>query len=44
MLENLKENDLEVEEVLADGGYSSGGALQVLEDHNIEGCIHNFGQ
>jgi hypothetical protein len=29
---------------LADAGYSSGEALQALEDHNIIGYIPNFGQ
>ena len=43
-IENLAENNLTVEELLADGGYSSGEALQVLEDNNIEGYIPNFGQ
>jgi transposase len=41
---NLKENELTVEEVMADAGYSSGKALQALEDNNIEGYIPNFGQ
>ena len=44
MIENLKENNLTIEELLADGGYSSGEALQALEDNNIEGYIPNFGQ
>lgn len=43
-IENLQENNLELEEVLADGGYSSGESLQALEDSNIEGYIPNFGQ
>ena len=43
-IENLAENNLELEEVLADAGYSSGEALQALEDNNIEGYIPNFGQ
>jgi transposase len=43
-IENLKENNLTIEELLADGGYSSGEALQALEDNNIEGYIPNFGQ
>jgi transposase len=43
-VENLKQNYLTVEEVLADGAYSSGEALQTLEDHNITGYIPNFGQ
>src|SRR3982750_3487555 len=42
--DNLKESDLKVEEVLADAGYSSGEALQALEDQHIEAYIPNFGQ
>ena len=43
-IENLEENNLQIEEVLADGGYSSGESLQALEDNHIEGYIPNFGQ
>ena len=43
-IDNLRENNLVMEELLADGGYSSGEALQALEDNNIEGYIPNFGQ
>ena len=43
-VENLQENNLEIEEVLADGAYSSGEALQALENNNIRGYIPNFGQ
>jgi transposase len=43
-IENLQENGLQIEEVLADTGYSSGEALQALEDNNIAGYIPNFGQ
>ena len=43
-ISNLQENGLQLEEVLADTGFSSGEALQALEDHNIEGYIPNFGQ
>jgi len=43
-IENLQENNLQIEEVLADGGYSSGESLQALEDNRIEGYIPNFGQ
>ena len=43
-INNLKQNDLIIEEVLCDAGYSSGEALKALEDHNIEGYIPNFGQ
>jgi transposase len=43
-IENLQESHLQIEEVLADAGYSSGEALQALEDNNIEGYIPNFGQ
>lgn len=33
--ENLKDNDIELEELLADGGYSSGEALAYLHEKNI---------
>ncbi len=43
-IENLAQNELKVEEVLADAGYSSGEALKALEDNHINGYIPNFGQ
>jgi len=43
-IDNLQAEGLQVEEVLADAGYSSGEALQSLEDNNIRGYIPNFGQ
>jgi transposase len=42
--ENLKENNIELGEVLADAGYSSGDALKYLDDNNINAWIPNFGQ
>ncbi len=42
--ENLKPHGIEVEEILADTGYSSGTALAYLEEQNITGYIPNFGQ
>ena len=42
--ENLEENDIELEEVLADGGYSSGEALNYLHQNKINAYIPNFGQ
>jgi len=42
--ENLEENNLIIEEVLADTGYSSGTALKCLKENNITGYIPNFGQ
>ena len=42
--ENLKQNGLQMDEVLADSGYSSGKALEYLEQQNIKGYIPNFGQ
>jgi transposase len=42
--ENLNENGIELEELLADGGYSSGEALAYLHDKNINAYIPNFGQ
>lgn len=43
-IDNLYKEGLIVEEVLADTGYSSGEALQSLDDNNIIGYIPNFGQ
>jgi len=43
-IDNLSEHNLQIEEVYADAGYSSGEALQSLEDNNITGYIPNFGQ
>ena len=42
--ENLNENQIELEELLADGGYSSGEALAYLDRKNINAYIPNFGQ
>jgi transposase len=44
LTENLNDNGLIVEQVLADTGYSSGAALKALEQNNITGYIPNFGQ
>src|SRR5690606_15769339 len=41
---NLAQNDIQINEVLADAGYSSGESLQYCEDHNIDAYIPNFGQ
>ena len=41
--ENLEENGLKLEEVIADAGYSSGSALANLKSNNIIGYIPNFG-
>lgn len=43
-IDNLEQQGLQIEEIYADAGYSSGEALQSLEDHNITGYIPNFGQ
>lgn len=42
--ENLKANNLQLEEVLADSGYSSGSALRYLKENSLIGYIPNFGQ
>jgi transposase len=42
--DNLSEDGLQIEEVLADGNYSSSEALRMLEEENIIGYIPNFGQ
>lgn len=41
---NLSEHDIELGEVLADGGYSSGEALAYLDAKGINAWIPNFGQ
>jgi transposase len=43
-ISNLKQEGLQIEEVFADAGYSSGEALKALEENNITGYIPNFGQ
>ncbi len=43
-IENLNDNDLELAELIADAGYSSGEALQYLQEKNIDAWIPNFGQ
>jgi transposase len=43
VVENMNENDLQVKEILADTGYSSGEAIRALIGHDIEGYIPNPG-
>jgi len=43
-IENLRENELKLDELLADTGYSSGSALEYLERQGINAWIPNFGQ
>ena len=43
-IDNLKREGLQVEEVYADAGYSSGEALRALEQNHITGYIPSFGQ
>jgi transposase len=42
-IDNLSKDGLQIEEVLADGNYSSSEALRMLEEENIVGYIPNFG-
>ncbi|MCD8529143.1 MAG: transposase, partial [Chitinophagales bacterium] len=42
--QNLEEQNLELKQIIADAGYSSGEALQYLEKQGIDGWIPNFGQ
>lgn len=42
--ENLSLNEMELTQVVADAGYSSGEALQYLDNKNIDAWIPNFGQ
>ena len=44
MSDNLNDNNIVLNELLADTGYSSGEALQYLEEKQINGWIPNFGQ
>ncbi len=43
-IDNLNQERIQIEEVYADAGYSSGEALKALEENNITGYIPNFGQ
>lgn len=43
-IENLNQNEIQIGEVLADAGYSSGTSLQYCEDKNLNAWIPNFGQ
>jgi hypothetical protein len=43
-IDNLNQEGIQIEEVYADAGYSSGEALKALEENNITGYIPNFGQ
>lgn len=42
--ENFQSTGLQVEQIIADTGYSSGEALKALERHKITGYIPNFGK
>lgn len=41
---NLSQNDISIEQVTADAGYSSGEALAFCEQNKIDAYIPNFGQ
>ncbi len=43
-IKNLHQNDIKIEQALADAGYSSGESLQYCENNNIDAWIPNFGQ
>ncbi|MET3731987.1 transposase [Moheibacter stercoris] len=43
-IENLEQNDIQINQVVADAGYSSGESLQYCADKNIDAYIPNFGQ
>jgi hypothetical protein len=43
-IDNLKQHDLQVEEIACDTGYSSSKALKACVDSNITAYIPNFGQ
>jgi len=41
---NLEQNNIQIEQIAADAGYSSGEALAFCEQHQIDAYIPNFGQ
>lgn len=43
-IENLREENITVEQITADTGYSSGEVLRHCEENNIDAYIPNFGQ
>lgn len=43
-LVNLEQNHIQIDQVLADAGYSSGDSLGYCEAHGIDAYIPNFGQ
>jgi transposase len=43
-IENLAQNHIQIDQVTADAGYSSGKALKFCEENNIDAYIPNFGQ
>ena len=42
-IENLKENEISIRQIVADTGYSSGEALRFCEENNIDAYIPNIG-
>ena len=42
-IENLNENEIRIEQIAADTGYSSGEALRYCEENAVEAYIPNFG-
>lgn len=42
--DNLSAVEIEIDQITADAGYSSGKALQYCEEHQIDAYIPNFGQ
>jgi transposase len=42
-IENLDENEIRIDQVAADTGYSSGEALRYCEEHAVKAYIPNFG-
>lgn len=43
-IKNLSANEMRIDQVVADAGYSSGESLQYCEDNDIDAYIPNFGQ
>lgn len=43
-IENFEDNNLTIDQIIADAGYSSGEALNYLNRHKIDAYVPNFGQ
>ena len=42
-IDNLKQNEIQIQQICADTGYSSGSGLHFVEENGIDGYIPNHG-